>query len=293
MRKWAIRALRHILTYSITFECLVQATAAENEANANHAITITEEQQLLRFYGGKVPLLTQQLGLPRKVALTALLFLKRFYLSRSVLDADPARFMLTCIYLACKVGCTAAYPCHPSACYLSSLFFLRCNMQVAIFVQAEESYISADDFCHAVQQDAATVLQNEVALLQGLRFDLVVGHVRQPMQLVHVSRAAAFLSQDCNWSCQFPLLELQVHQPLWALQGFFADFETWRSNTTKDVPMDLRTASAATVQQAHGAAKTLLTRAMLTDAPLIHPPGLLGLSAMQTGFAQVIKVSTA
>lgn len=41
--------------------------------------------------------------------------------------------------------------------------------------QAEESYISADDFCRALQQDAATVLQNEVALLQGLRFDLVVG----------------------------------------------------------------------------------------------------------------------
>ena len=51
-----------------------------------------------------MPLLTQQLGLPRKVALTALLFLKRFYLSKSVLDADPARFMLTCIYLACKVS---------------------------------------------------------------------------------------------------------------------------------------------------------------------------------------------
>jgi transcription initiation factor TFIIIB Brf1 subunit/transcription initiation factor TFIIB len=51
-----------------------------------------------------VPLLTQQLGLPRKVALTALLFLKRFYLSKSVLEADPARFMLTCIYLACKVS---------------------------------------------------------------------------------------------------------------------------------------------------------------------------------------------
>lgn len=68
------------------------------------AITTVEEQLLLRFYGDKVPLLTQQLGLPRKVALTALLFLKRFYLSKSVLDADPARFMLTCIYLACKVS---------------------------------------------------------------------------------------------------------------------------------------------------------------------------------------------
>lgn len=69
------------------------------------AITTAEEQLLLRYYGGKVPLLTQQLGLPRKVSLTALLFLKRFYLARSVLEAEPARFMLTCIYIACKVRC--------------------------------------------------------------------------------------------------------------------------------------------------------------------------------------------
>ena len=40
----------------------------------------------------------------RQVGHTALLFLKRFYLSKSVLEADPARFMLTSIYLACKVG---------------------------------------------------------------------------------------------------------------------------------------------------------------------------------------------
>jgi hypothetical protein len=52
--------------------------------------------------------------------------------------------------------------------------FLTCNVNCG---QAEESYISADDFCRALQQDAATVLQHEVALLQGLRFDLVVGHV--------------------------------------------------------------------------------------------------------------------
>lgn len=80
---------------------------------------------------------------------------------------------------------------------------------------------------------------------------------------------------------------MQVHQPLWALQGFVADLETWRSGQTASVSAELKTASAATVQQAVGAAKTVLTRAMLTDAPLIHPPGLLALSAMQIGFAQV------
>lgn len=76
-----------------------------------HAGTVTtaEEQQLLHFYGSKVPVLVQQLGLPRKVALTALVFLKRFFLCKSVLEADPARFMLTSIYLACKVGHRASH----------------------------------------------------------------------------------------------------------------------------------------------------------------------------------------
>ena len=234
-----------------------------------------------------MPLLTQQLGLPRKVALTALLFLKRFYLSKSVLDADPARFMLTCIYLACKVSRAAGScgACWSRAC---TVRFLDVQCQtLTICGQAEESYISADDFCRALQQDAATVLQHEVALLQGLRFDLVVGHVPEITFNEFISANGC---SRCIPSSQLTyelLLRVQVHQPLWALQGFIDDMETWRSSPTASVPADLQTVSAATVQQAVGAAKLVLTRAMLTDAPLIHPPGLLALSAMQNGFAQV------
>lgn len=213
-----LEELRHNNLQRALAASAATSTPDQESASASAgSVTTAEEQLLLRYYGGKVPLLTQQLGLPRKVMLTALVFLKRFYLSKSVLEADPARFMLTSIYLACK---------------------------------AEESYISADDFCRAVQQDPAVVLQNEVALLQGLRFDLV------------------------------------VHQPLWSLQGFFADFDAWRGDASSGADAVIRSAPAATLQQAHGAAKTALTSLMLTDAPLIHPPGSLALAAMQTGFMQ-------
>lgn len=80
---------------------------------------------------------------------------------------------------------------------------------------------------------------------------------------------------------------LQVHQPLWSLQGFFAAFDAWRGDASSGADVEIRSAPAATLQQAHGAAKAALTSVMLTDAPLIHPPGLLALAAMQTGFVQV------
>lgn len=58
-----------------------------------------------------------------------------------------------------------------------------------LYIQVEESYISAQEFCRVVRQDQATVLRNEVPLLQGLNFDLV------------------------------------VHTPYWCLEGFFTDLK--------------------------------------------------------------------
>ena len=54
-------------------------------------------------------MVAQQLRFPRKVAMTAAAYLKRFYLSKSALEAEPMRFMLTALYLACKVGSNAVH----------------------------------------------------------------------------------------------------------------------------------------------------------------------------------------
>lgn len=104
-------------------------------------VSPTEELQLLQFFATNMQALVKELQLPSKVAMSALVLLRRFYLSKSVLDADPAKFNLTAIYVACK---------------------------------AEESYFSAEDFCRAVKKESSVVLQTEVAFLQGLDFDLVV-----------------------------------------------------------------------------------------------------------------------
>jgi hypothetical protein len=41
------------------------------------------------------------------------------------------------------------------------------------FMQIEESYIGAEEFCRLAKQDEQTVLRNELTVLKGLNFDLI------------------------------------------------------------------------------------------------------------------------
>jgi cyclin H len=57
------------------------------------------------------------------------------------MEHDPKHIMLTCIYLSCKV---------------------------------EEFHVSADELGKGIQQDPQVVLKNELTVLQGLDFELIV-----------------------------------------------------------------------------------------------------------------------
>lgn len=72
-----------------------------------HALTAEEESLLCAYYQHKAQEIctTALPHLPRKVAATAVAYVKRVYLTRSVLDQHPAAVMLTAIYLAGKVRC--------------------------------------------------------------------------------------------------------------------------------------------------------------------------------------------
>mmetsp|Transcript_20021 Transcript_20021/g.60510 ORF Transcript_20021/g.60510 Transcript_20021/m.60510 type:complete len:276 (-) Transcript_20021:1464-2291(-) len=180
-------------------------------------ISMEEEALLLQFSAGSMQGLVQRLQLPRKVAMTALVLLRRFYLSKSVLEAEPSKFVLTSIYVACK---------------------------------AEESYFSAEDFCRTLERDPAVVLQNELTLLQGLSFDLV------------------------------------VHNPLWALRGHLMLFDEWRHDDASGAPPQLRSLSSSAMRGAAEAAQAALLSTAATDAVLLVPPGALALAALRIGFDQ-------
>jgi hypothetical protein len=67
------------------------------------APTLSEEAKLLKYYESKIRDICKGFGFPNKVHAAAIIFLKRFYLTFSVLDYDPKDIVLTSIYLSGKV----------------------------------------------------------------------------------------------------------------------------------------------------------------------------------------------
>ena len=118
------------------------------------------------------------------------MYLKRFYLYHSCLNHDPARLMLTCIYVAGKVGRGGGWRgCGARTVGGAILVHVRVSKSrrrwrgtqktrrddaapsshpdpKPYISQIEEAYIGAEDFCRKLQQDPKAVLNNEVLLLQ-------------------------------------------------------------------------------------------------------------------------------
>ncbi|KAJ9512896.1 hypothetical protein QJQ45_029128, partial [Haematococcus lacustris] len=130
----------------------------------------------------------------------------------------------------------------------------------------EEAYLSAEELCRVAQRDASVVLRAEITLLQGLHFDLV------------------------------------VHSPYRALAGLLQDIkdltvEAWASAPGANAPEgsgagsaahslldpDLLAASPETMAQCRAKATAAVDTLMLTDAPLLYPPGSIALAALRSG----------
>lgn len=177
------------------------------------AISVEDELKLLKYYASKIQGICQALHFPAKVRATALLYLKRAYLTFSALDHNPKDIMLACIYLAGKV---------------------------------EENYIGAEEFCRVAKQDEAVVLRGETILLEALDFDLIVYTPYRPLQ--------GFL------------LELAKLQP-----------ELQQSSSEGKLE------DGKQLSQIRAKSLAAIDALMLTDAPLIFPPGQLALAALRSG----------
>ena len=125
-------------------------TAAASASTSSSSATTEpptreDEKTLLDFYSERTSALASGLGAPRKVASTALLFLRRFYSRHSALEHDPKDAMLSAVYVAAK---------------------------------AEESYVSAERLAASAGAGAAGgaqgLLRREPLMLQALEFDLLV-----------------------------------------------------------------------------------------------------------------------
>ncbi|KAH8961129.1 hypothetical protein BDL97_05G034500 [Sphagnum fallax] len=161
-------------------------------------LTLAEELVIRRFYEQKIQQVSAAFSFPNKIQATAILYFKRFYQKWSVMEHDPKHIMLTCIYLSCKV---------------------------------EEFHVSADELGKGIQQDPQVVLKNELTVLQGLDFELI------------------------------------VYTPYRSVDGFIYDLEELKL-----------------------AAQFVVDSMMLTDVPLLFPPGQLALAALRTANQEEPKV---
>eukprot|EP00850_Spirogloea_muscicola_P011220 SM000069S20657 [mRNA] locus=s69:72308:75543:+ [translate_table: standard] len=118
-----------------------RAAAVDTSGPLPEALTVEEEVLILRYYEHKIQQVCGAFNFPNKIQATAIMYLKRFYLRWSTMEHDPKHIMLTCVYLACKV---------------------------------EEFHVSAEEFGKGIQQDPQVVLKNELTVLQGLCFELII-----------------------------------------------------------------------------------------------------------------------
>lgn len=113
-------------------------------------MTLEEEQKLLKYYACKIQGICQALHFPDKVRATALTFLKRAYLSFSVLDHNPKNIMLACIYLAGKVSqdLPEGTRLHDTI-FDSILSAVAIECAVMLTKEGEDSLIAMESFLYA------------------------------------------------------------------------------------------------------------------------------------------------
>lgn len=166
----------------------------------------------------------RELRLPAKVLSTSLIYLKRYYSQNSIIDCDPQRLSLTCLYLACKI---------------------------------EECYISAGELGRLTGVPAEIMLRTELTLLQGLQFDLI------------------------------------VFSPYKALKGFWWDISNKRdkkksgnrsSNGSDEEDVVMLTCDQQALDGGMTRAHSIIDELLLTDIPLMFPPGVIALAALCIGF---------
>ena len=141
--------------------CRVPLTTMDECAEVG--VTADDEKKLLRWYEKQIPLLVGRTGdvkaprrlrRNRKVAATATILVKRFYLSHSMLEREPLAHTLAAVFLAAK---------------------------------AEDEFVSAGELAAAVvessdevQRLAFRASKAEQAILQGVGYDLRVAHPHGP-----------------------------------------------------------------------------------------------------------------
>ena len=165
--------------------------------------------------------------------------------------------------------------------------------------------MSAEELSRVVQQDPGGVLRMELVLLKGLGFDLIVHTPLRPLDgffqdLAASRNNAAPENGDAAPAAAAASDGAQAHSNGSAagrdvsgqgvVLGPYAS-QGWQSaeGAPAAAPLDggLRGLTDKQLAQARSAAGAAADSLMLTDAPLMFPPGQLALAAMRAAFRKV------
>lgn len=79
-----------------------RASPAANNPHLPDFLTPAEEAQLLRFYTVETLRAAEFCGLPTEIRATAAVFLRRFFLTHSVMTYPPPKMLKTCLFFGAK-----------------------------------------------------------------------------------------------------------------------------------------------------------------------------------------------
>lgn len=117
---------------------------ADNKPSLPEFLTPAEEEQLLRFYTVETLRAAEFCGLPTEIRATAAIFLRRFFLTHSVMTYPPPKMLKTCLFFGAK---------------------------------AENSYPRVNTFADKFPNTTGDeILAGEFLLCQGIRFAFDVRH---------------------------------------------------------------------------------------------------------------------
>lgn len=80
----------------------VDGGAAAAPSSLPEFLTPAEEEQLLRYYTVELLRAAEFCGLPTEIRATAAVFLRRFYLTHSVMTYPPTKMLKTCVFFGAK-----------------------------------------------------------------------------------------------------------------------------------------------------------------------------------------------
>ncbi|KAK3053966.1 hypothetical protein LTR09_005246 [Extremus antarcticus] len=225
-------------THSLAIERALQYGAAS-------ILTAHESLRLIQRYSSLLLTTATHLAFPAPVKATAVQFLRRFYLSNSVLTYPPKEIYKTVLYLACKV---------------------------------EGTHMGLAEFARRISTEGEQVLAGEYKVMQALRFTL---EVRQPFRGLKGVLMEMLNGAEGRVGVIDGLEDGRgVAETMRSLPGP-GDGDRTKWTPPADGSVGMRHVQDR-IQSAYSAARILLeTPASLTDVYFLYTPSQLLLAALQ------------